>query len=191
MQVDVALIGLVVSTLGTVVVAVGVLAALRQLRYLRHGNELATLTDLQAHFEAPQMREAREFVRTQLAAALDDPTFIAELRAVPPGPRAQYVTRVGNFFEMLATYVQFGALSEGMSMVLWGVIAERNWQLTRAAIVILRESQGTVLDFFEDFAQRAPVWTRGPRAAEMRRRLLRDLHLEPFAAHEGERASPT
>ena len=99
-------------------------------------------------------RDARSSRVRRLRITDDDPAFLAELRTVPIGPRAQQVTRVANFFELLGIYVQYGALSPSMTFTLWGVIASRHWEIMRDAIVILREDR-MVLDFFEDFAVRS------------------------------------
>ena len=115
MRIDAASAGLVLSAISTLVVIIGALAGLRQLRHIRHGNELAMLTELTAQYDTPEMLEARAFVRTALKTVMDDPAFLAELRSVPIGPRAQYVTRVADFFELLGIYVHYGALSPAMT----------------------------------------------------------------------------
>ena len=118
---------LVLSILSTLIVALGALAAIRQLRYIRHGNELSALSQLRVQFESQEMLAARAFVGESLAEAIRDPSFLAELRSIPVGPRAQHVQRLANFFDEISIYVRFGALSERMTMTIWGVRAAGYW----------------------------------------------------------------
>jgi uncharacterized membrane protein len=173
MQVDVTILGVVFSAVSTLVVIVGGVAALRQLRYLRHGNELSTLNELEAHWHRDDLESAREFVVTELPAAMNDPTFLDELRAEALGPRALHLSRIGNFFELMGMYVFVGALSERSVMLMWMVVIERYWVLCREAIQITREPRGFVYGFFEDLAMRTPRW-RDKDATGWRRALRRD-----------------
>lgn len=170
-----------------VLVAVGGLAALRQLRYLRHGNELATLTVLGEDWDSDGMRASRAFVQEQLAGALQEPDFLAELNRRPMGPRAQNVARVGNYFDQLGVYVFTGALSEEMVIFIWGDAAERYWHLLREAIAINRRSQGEILEFFEDLALRVPAW-RDPERRGWRRKLRRDPDIASISELKAGRA---
>jgi len=176
--------GLLFSAISTLVVVVGAFAAVRQLRYIRHGNELATLTAMHAQFDTAEMREALVFIRTELASAMHDPAFVDELRSAPEALRVRYVLRVANFFESVGVYVHFGALPEGMTATIWGVIAAREWALLRDAVVIIRGDRD-VLRFFESFAVRSERRLRSSRF----RALLRGLARDPAAPGEGKRAT--
>lgn len=181
MHVDVPALSLIISALTMVVVALGGLAALRQLRYLRHGNELATLTGLGEDWDSDTMRASRAFVQEQLAGALQEPEFLAELNRRPMGPRAQNVARVGNFFDQLGVYVFTGALTERMVIFIWGDAVERHWHLMRDAIAINRQTHGDILEFFEDLALRVPAW-RDPEGRGWRGKLRRDPKIASISA---------
>ena len=158
MQVDVAVFGVVLSAVSTLVVIVGGVAALRQLRYLRHGNELTTLNALQTEWHRPDLEAARAFALAEMPGALNDPAFVAELRSASLGPRAQHLARIGSFFELMGIYVCVGALSERTVMLMWALLIQRYWLLCRDALAIRRAEHGYVLEFFEDLAMRAPEW---------------------------------
>ena len=178
MPVDTALLGLIFSALSTLVVIVGAVIGIRQLRYLRHANELATLTKLVDQYNSPAMHEARAFVRDELPAAMHDPGFLAELARWPHGARARHVIEIANFFEGLAGYILAGALSERSVLIIWDAVILGNWRLLREAVVVARNARGIdVLDYFEDLAMRAEEWDAGPDARAMRARLRRDPRL--------------
>ena len=157
MHVDSGLLSLGFSAVSTLVVVIGVLVALRQLRYMRYGNEMQTVTALNREWNSDAMTADREFVRTELSASLEDASFVEELRAMPMGPRAQHVQRLANFYERLAMYVKGGALSEELAVMDFGISATNFWPLMRRAIAIARSTRPVAMLYhFEDFAMRAP-----------------------------------
>jgi hypothetical protein len=170
MHVDAGLLSLAFSAVSTLVVVIGALVAVRQLRYMRSGNEMQTLETLTREWESPAMTADREFVRTELSAILTEPAFAEELRATPVGPRAQHVVRVANFYEKVAMYVKGGALSEELAVMIFGVSATGFWPIMRPAIAIRRSSiPYAVLNHFEDFALRAPEAIQAIQKRRLRR----------------------
>ncbi len=157
MRFDATLVGLVLSVIGTLVVVAGAIVAVRQLRYIRHGNELATLTEFQKAFDATDMVEACAFVRNELPAAMKDPAFVDDLRTARTTAGARSVLEVANFFEEIGVFLHYGALSKDMTYTIWGVVAGRYWSLMRDAVEIFREER-MVLRFFEDLAVRSDRW---------------------------------
>jgi hypothetical protein len=181
MHVDSGVLSLAFSAVSTLVVVIGALAAVRQLRYLRHGNEMHALAEFDREFHSAAMVRDREFVRSELHEALQDASFVAELRAMPMGPRAQHFARLANFFERIAIYSYVGAISEYVAMMQYGNAATGYWPIMRDAIAIVRSGRTTaVLDYFEDFAMRAPAFL----AREHRRR-RRPLQRDPEIASSG------
>jgi hypothetical protein len=145
------------SAASTLVIVVGALVAVRQLRYMRYGNEMQTLTALNREWNSEAMIVDREFVRGELPAALEDPSFVDELRAMPMGLRAQRVLSLANFYERIAMYVKGGALSEELAVMDFGISATNFWPIMRPAIAIARSTRPVaILYHFEDFAMRAP-----------------------------------
>jgi hypothetical protein len=182
MHVDAGLLSLGFSAVSTLVVVIGALVAVRQLRYMRFGNEMQTLEALTREWETPAMIADREFVRTELSAMLEDPSFAQELRTTPVGPRAQHVVRVASFYEKVAIYVKGGALTEELAIMIFGVSATGFWPIMRPAIAIRRSSiPYSVLNHFEDFALRAPEEIVAIQKRRLRR-LRRDPAMEALVA---------
>lgn len=193
MRVDAATLGLVFSAVSTLVVIVGALAAVRQLQHLRRGNELAAITKFVEEWSDPSFTADRHFVRNELAALsrqleLHDRTHAS--------PKRESVFRVAHFFERMAYFVHTGALSEEMAMFLFGEAARLYWNAMRDFIAAVREQAGTQapMEFFEDFAVRAPEWAaRNERRSKGLRRdpaltalVARDDALPAPAANEGQ-----
>lgn len=183
MRIDATSAGLILNAISTIIVVVGALAGLRQLRHIRHGNELATLTEISAQFDTSDMQASREFLRLHLPAAMDDPAFLAELRETPVGPRARHVVQVAKFFELLGVYISSGALSERMAVTIWGVIALRYWRTLRNAIAVFCEKQ-MVFGFFEDLAMRSERYLQSGAFRARVKRLQHDPELEGRARTE-------
>ena len=171
MHFEAAFLSLGFSAISTLVVVVGALAALRQLRYMRYGNEMHTLMALHREWNEEAMIIARQFVGFELSAALEDPSFVDELRASSVGGRAQHVVSLANFYERVAMYVNGGALSEELAVMEFGVSATNYWPKMRPALAIFRTTRPLPVHYyFEDFAMRAP---QALAAMEKRRRRLR------------------
>jgi len=141
MHFEAAFLSLGFSAISTLVVVVGALAALRQLRYMRYGNEMHTLMALHREWNEEAMIIARQFVGFELSAALEDPSFVDELRASSVGGRAQHVVSLANFYERVAMYVNGGALSEELAVMEFGVSATNYWPKMRPALAIFRTTR--------------------------------------------------
>jgi hypothetical protein len=162
------------SLINTVVVVGGITTGLGQLRRARHAAELSTLTKLSQMYDEEIMREARAFVRNDLAKLIDEPSFQAELQTFPPGPRAVRINTLGNFFEDMAVYVYTGAISERTVMLLYSAVIQQVWSQTRAAIAIMRVGVGEdIYCMFEHLAMRAVTWQARAQTGELRK-LLHD-----------------
>jgi hypothetical protein len=158
MRVDAALLSLVFSALSTLVVIVGAIAAVRQLGHLRRGNELTAIGKFVDEWSSPSFNEDRMLVRKELARMLSDHAFFETFR---DDPRSASVLRVCHFFERLAFMVGQGAISELLAMELFGAAATVQWDIMRDFVVGLRAHYGTQtpMEWFEDFAMRAPEWS--------------------------------
>jgi hypothetical protein len=159
MAIDVGLVVAISSAVSTGVLIVGGGVALRQLRSARHSNELSTLTKFAELWESETLREARRFVRDDLASLMDDPSFIGELRQPGSGARWAVVMPLVNFYEDMATYVYAGALSEKTVMLIYSAAISSTWTRVRASIAVVRDTEGDDLaNMFEDLAMRAAAW---------------------------------
>jgi hypothetical protein len=174
MRVDTAMLGVVFSALGTLVVVIGALAAVRQLAHLRRGNELSAIGKFVDEWSSQSFEEDRVLVRKELAGMLADPAFFETFR---DDPRTTRVFRVCHFFERLAFFVRQGAISELLAMELFATAAIMQWDLLRDFIVGVRAHHHTQtpMEWFEDFAMRAPEW------AERNNRRSKGLRRDPKA----------
>ena len=174
MLVDPATLGLVFSGISALVVIVGAFAAVRQIQHLRRGNELAAITKFVDEWTSAEFTADRMQVRDDLARMLRKHATMEELRE---DPRATGVFRVVHFFERLAFFVRRGAISEVLAMELFGIAATQHWELTRDFVLWLREvnNTNTPMEWFEDFAVRAPEW------AERNERRSKHLRRDPKA----------
>ena len=174
MRVDPATLGLVFSGISALVVIVGAFAAVRQIQHLRRGNELAAITKFADEWTSTEFTADRTMVRDELERMLREYPTVEAFRRDPRSPR---VFRVVHFFERLAFFVRQGAISEVVAMELFGVTATQHWELTRGFVVWLRVSYNTdtAMEWFEDFAMRAPEW------AERNQRRSKHLRRDPKA----------
>ncbi|HEX3464741.1 MAG TPA: DUF4760 domain-containing protein [Candidatus Elarobacter sp.] len=180
MRVDAAALGLIFSGISALVVVVGGIAALRQVAHLRRANELAAIGKFVEEWSSEEFSADRMVVRTELAEMLPEPQFFEVFRT---DPRAHRIFRVANFFERLAFFVRRGAVSEDLAMELFAAAAILHWEMMREFVVRLRVhyKTQTPMEWFEDFAMRAPEWSaKNDRRAK---RLRRDPKA-PFRAQE-------
>jgi hypothetical protein len=182
MLVDAAVVGLVFSAVSTLVVVIGAVAAVRQLRHLSRGNELAAMSKFVDEWSSADFAADRAFVNVEVPQLLaNDPRFASAV----DDPRAVRIARVMNFFERLSLLVRTGALSEELAMQLFGLAASRHWSVLRPLVAAARVARDApnIGEYFEDFAMRFPAWQR--RDAARRKPLLRDPSL-PALAKTGE-----
>jgi len=179
-RIDPSIVSAVSSVISTLVVVIGGIVALRQLRFARHANELATLTKFAELWETETLQKARRFIRDELPNLMHDPAFVADVRrATTTGGAVASLTPLTNFYEDMATYVYTGALSEKTVMLIYGGSLAETWKGVRGVIALLREAQGDdVGNMFEHLAMRATNWRAQAEKREFRR-LLRDPEMPP------------
>jgi len=160
------LIGAIGSIVSSIVVVVGVIVAIRQLRHLRASNEVAALNGLIERFEKPEVRASLRFIQTSLQERLRDEAFVAALGAHPIGEEARVILPGLYFWEALGAYVRMGAISERSVMRLWSQQVIDGWHHSADAIAAIRATQGAeILNSFEHLAARSTRWLAvdGPR----------------------------
>ncbi|MGD1068088.1 MAG: hypothetical protein ABR975_14870 [Vulcanimicrobiaceae bacterium] len=186
-SIDPSIVSAVSSVISTLVVVIGGLVALRQLRFARHANELATLTKFAELWETEPLQKARHFIRDELPNLMRDPAFVAEVRQTTTGGGGVIanLTPLTNFYEDMATYVYTGALSEKTVMLIYGGNVAGTWNGVRGVMVLLREAQGDDIgNMFEHLAMRATAWRAQAERREFRR-LLRDPEMPASASFGG------
>ena len=99
------------SSASLLVIALTAYAALRQMRHLRSGNQVAALLPLIEKYEDPGVADSLQYVISgQLAADLRDPATRAGIVTIPmDGPAARGRSAL-NFYEMIGALVVGGVV---------------------------------------------------------------------------------
>lgn len=143
-----------VASIGTfVVIAATAIAALIQLRHMRSSNQIAAVTTLQQKLESERMILARRFVAEEVPKLLSDPAGRSKLGAEVLPAELEGIRDVGNFFDLVGTFVQHGIVDRGLAVSLWDGLVVTAWRQLEAVVMIRRMvSAPGVWDGFEYFA---------------------------------------
>lgn len=150
-----------IATVGTfVVIAATAVAAVVQLRHIRHGNQLQTIMALRTLRESPAIDEAHLFVANELAQRLEDPHFRADLESVVfPDRRVHKELILWDYFEHIGSYVKFGLIDP--ELYLDYANPERHWNFSVAALAIYRRKRGRqAYENFEYLVALSQDWDR-------------------------------
>lgn len=149
-----------IAAFGTfIVIAATAIAALVQLRHLRANNQIAAITTLQNTIRSREFQRARRFVREELSAKLEDPSFRDELTKVPIGDAAHELLFLGNLYEELGMFVKRGIIDSAIACDFWSALVAGDWRQVAPAIAIVRRSQGqSVWENFELMKDVALEW---------------------------------
>lgn len=143
------------------VVAITAYAALRQIRHLRSGNQVAALLPLIEHYDL--VRESLRYVRSGLAADLEDPATRVQLATLPrSGPALQALPGL-NFYEKLGALVVPGTIDLEVALRYFDLPSEL-WAKSARCIAVVRRTGGNeIFENFEALAQleRAYIAKRG------------------------------
>jgi hypothetical protein len=168
-----------------VVLLVGAVAALVQLRHLRAANVLASMLAVENRFAEPDLQRALLYVQRELAAKLADPRYCAELtgRGYIDAQTHAEMTAC-NWFNELATMVEGDFLDADVFFESYGRLVEYYWRLLGPAIALLRRERGPdVYAGFGRLARRAAEWhARYGSAGIFPARLARTPPDDPWAA---------
>ena len=152
-------IGAAGSIISSVVVVVGAVAALRQLRHLRASNEVHAMQAIIESANRPAVVESLRFIQRELAERLRNDAFRTQLAENPIAGDARAVLPGLNFWEDVGTYVLIGAVSERSIMLLYSWPIVNTWASAAAAFAVVRATQGpTVGENFEHLAAIATRW---------------------------------
>lgn len=177
-----------IASVGTfVVIGATAIAAMVQLRHMRAGNQIAAVMKLDSVRESADFREARRFVRDDLAQRLRDSTYRESLMRVPVGEGAKALLILGNCYEEMGLFVKRGMIDTNLACDLWSAQVTGDWQVMAPAIAIIRRVQGPatwenweyLVGLCQDWIARFP---RGAFPATRRRQTLEDIYLAEDAA---------
>lgn len=130
------------------VVAVTAYAALRQIKHLRSGNQVAALLPLTDEYQSDQIRKSLDYIIGTLQADLNDPAVRAGVVARPATGLARKAMSCLNFYESVGALVCAGALD--LELVLrYFTLPSEVWEISSDYIALTRRSRGP--EVFENF----------------------------------------
>lgn len=149
-----------IAALGTfVVITVSAIAAFIQLRHLRASNQLNAMLELLELEQSPQLEERFHFVRTQLAAKMQDPAFRASLADNPVDRTIHPERHVIAWFEHIGTWIKNRFIDERPYLEIESPIIRQFWELLAPTVAIIRRKREPwLLEDFEYLAARAERW---------------------------------
>lgn len=173
------------------VVAITAYAALRQIRHLRSGNQVAALLPLIEHYDS--VLESLRYVRSDLARDLDDPEVRIQLATLPrSGPAARALPAL-NFYEKLGALVVPGTIDLQVALRYFDLPSDLWAKSTRCIAIVRRAGGDAVLENFEAMAQLERAYTAKHGSSLFPRHLsrwpLEDTDAEADAAYAA-RARP-
>jgi len=130
--------GLNFST-GTTMIVFTALAAFRQLSHMRNANEISAFTATIARWQTPDVEEATRFIIHDLPALMNDPAFLAELRAERLSERVAKMRPVANLMDEVDVLLIQGIVTEGAVMMNYASDVIHLWALSEPApIAVLK-----------------------------------------------------
>jgi|SRR5215470_10399964 len=146
------------AAIGTfVVITATAVAAIVQLRHLRTSNQLqALLTVLSMPYD-PVLREAMDFVSTDLSTRLRDESFVKSLDDKPAPRTIHKELHAADYYERLGSFVKNGLIAP--ELYLDCSSPELAWERLRPVIEIMRRKRGPyVYENFEYLVSLARQW---------------------------------
>lgn len=131
------------------VVGVTAYAALRQIKHMRSGNQVAALLPLAEKYQTPDIQESLQYVMNgSLRRDLEDPAARRGAENVPASGVTRKAMTVMNFYESVGALVAARVLD--LELVLrYFTLPSDMWQLAGDYIAITRRKRGP--DIFENF----------------------------------------
>lgn len=148
------------ASIGTfVVIAASAIAAFVQLRHMRGTNSITALTECREVMESEEFRAALHFIVHALPQQLKDPSVRERLRRRPLDAELSRISVVGNFYENLGGYIQFGIVDKDVALSFWSSIVVQSWDAVTPALAIMRRTIGPLLwEQFEYLAKISKQW---------------------------------
>ena len=148
------------AAVGTfVVITITAVAAFIQLHHLRASNQLSAMLKLLELEQSPALEERFHFVRTQLAAKMKDPDFLASLDETPVDRTLHPERHVIAWFEHIGAWMKNGLIDEQTYLEYASPIIRQYWKLLAPTVQRIRRTREPwLLEDFEYLAARAELW---------------------------------
>ena len=143
-----------------IVIAAAAAASLVQLRHLWAANQVAAVRTLLEEYEGAELRDAFHFVRTELAARLEDPVFREELLSGDLDRVKHPEVTICNFFDKWGSHYREGAIDKRAFMRMMAGVTVTFWKSLEPAIALRANSNGvnTAFEHFEYVTVEARSW---------------------------------
>ena len=138
-----------VSALATLfVIGITAYAALRQIRHMRSGNQVAPLLPLTEKYQTPEMQESQQYVMSgALNRDLQDRDVRRGAESIPASGVSRRAMAILNFYESVGALVTARVLD--IELVLrYFTLPSDMWEISRDYIAITRRKRGP--DVFEN-----------------------------------------
>jgi len=149
-----------VAAVGTfIVITITAIAAFIQLHHLRASNQLSAMLKLLELEQSPALENRFHFVRTELAAKMQDPQFQASLDARPVDRTLHPERHVIAWFEHIGAWMKNGLIDEQTYLEYASPIIIQYWTLLAPTVKRIRRTREPwLLEDFEYLAARARHW---------------------------------
>jgi hypothetical protein len=152
-----------VAAVGTfVVITTTAIAAFIQLHHLRASNQLTAMLKLLELEQSPALENRFHFVRTELAAKMQDPEFQKSLDARIVDRTIHPERHVIAWFEHIGAWMKNGLIDEQTYLEYASPIIVQYWALLAPTVERMRRTRKPwLLENFEYLASRAKLWIAG------------------------------
>lgn len=131
-----------------VVVAITAYAALRQMRHMRSGNQVAALLPLIAEYRSAEVSESLNYVMSGLANDLRDQQARGGVSAIPATGPARKAMKAINFYESVGAMICARVLDLELVMRYF-ILPSEMWAIAEDYIALSRRTRGP--EVFENF----------------------------------------
>jgi hypothetical protein len=130
----------IAASIGTfVVITATAVAALVQLRHARSNNQIAAIMSMRETLESEKFTLARHFVVEQLPKLIADPAGRSMLGGEMFPAELEQARFVGNFFELMGTFVKLDIIDRTITCTLWDDIVFALWKKLEPVAIIRRK----------------------------------------------------
>lgn len=173
------------------VVALTAYAALRQIKHLRSGNQVAALLPMTEKYQSPEVQASLNYALSNLAVDVQRAEVRSGILASPCSGPARGCLAIYNFYEALGALVTAGTLD--LQLVLrYFLLPSDLWEIGTDYIAITRRSRGPeVFENFEALVAMERAYAKAHGTSRYPRHLAHvdapDRWLDVDAAHSAER----
>ena len=124
-----------------VVVAITAYAAIRQMRHMRSGNQVAALLPLIEQYRSPELQASQQYVLRQLNEDLKDPDNREGVVAIPTIGPCRAALPVMNFYESCGALVCARVIDLEL-LLRYFMLPSDIWQVAGSYVILTRQSRG-------------------------------------------------